>query len=105
MTDLHAREYGDNRPPERYLIERTLAINSKNVDLLNTFSGKTGELITQGVTITRGYIQFYLDKFNELRPGLVSEATKIHLKLPKVLLPKQGAKLEKFAKLIKVLLV
>jgi len=84
VTDLHARDYGNGTlPPERYLIERTIAVNSQKVDLLNTVSGKTGDLISQGVTVTRGTTQFYLDKFNELRPALVSEATKNALEVAK----------------------
>lgn len=84
VTDLYARDNDPTtRSPERYLIERTIAINSKKVDLLNTFSGKTGDLINQGIVITRGYAQYYLDKFNDLRPGLISDATKNALEVAK----------------------
>jgi hypothetical protein len=98
VSDLHARDYGENTPPERYLLERTIAVNSKNVDLLNTFSGKTGELIEQGVTVNRGYIQFYLDKFNELRPGLVSEATKNAFEVAKSFAVETGSEIGKIRK-------
>jgi hypothetical protein len=84
VTDLQAQSYDTGSAPrDRYLIERTIAINSQKVDLLNSVSGKTGELISKGVTITRGTAQYYLDKFNDLRPGLVSEATKNALEVAK----------------------
>ena len=78
VTDLHAREYGGSGPlpPERYLIEYSLFVNSPKVDPLNTLSAKTGELLSQGISISRSETRFYLDKFNDLRPQLIAEATK-----------------------------
>jgi hypothetical protein len=77
VTDLYAREYGpETRPPERYIIEQSIFVNSFKVDKLNTLSAKTGSLISQGVPVARTDTRFYLDKFNELRPKLVEEATK-----------------------------
>lgn len=78
VTDLHAREYGgaDTLSPDRYLIESSVFVNSSKVDALNSLSAKTGGLISQGVSISRSDIRFYLDKFNDLRPVLIAEATK-----------------------------
>lgn len=77
VTDLHAREYGStDTSPDRYLIESSVFVNSIKVDALNSLSAKTGGLISQGVSISRSDIRFYLDKFNDLRPVLIAEATK-----------------------------
>ncbi len=77
VTDLHAREYGSgDLSPERYLIEYSTFVNSPKVDALNILSAKTGELLSQGVSISRSDTRFYLDKFNELRPKLIAESTK-----------------------------
>jgi hypothetical protein len=77
VTDLHAREYGSGETsPDRYLIESSVFVNSVKVDALNSLSAKTGGLISQGVSISRSDIRFYLDKFNDLRPVLIAEATK-----------------------------
>lgn len=77
VTDLHSREYNSGPlPPERYILEYTFFVNSKKVDALNAASGKTGELISQGISLSRSDVKFYLDKFNELRPLLIAEATK-----------------------------
>ncbi len=77
VTDLHAREYGGGSlSPERYLIESILYVNSAKVDNLNQLSAKTGELLTQGVSISGSETRFYLDRFNELRSQLIADATK-----------------------------
>ncbi|HUX80380.1 MAG TPA: SIMPL domain-containing protein [Alphaproteobacteria bacterium] len=77
VTDLHAREYGSgDLSPERYLIEYSIFVNSPKVDILNTLSAKTGELLSQGISISRSETRFYLDRFNDLRPQLIADATK-----------------------------
>lgn len=77
VTDLHAREYGSGAlTPERYVIEYSIFVNSKKVDILNGLSAKTGDLLSQGISISRSNTSFYLDKFNDLRPTLIGEATK-----------------------------
>lgn len=77
VTDLHAREYGSGPlPSERYIIEYSVFVNSSKVDALNALSAKTGALISQDIPISRSEARYYLDKFNALRPELISEATK-----------------------------
>ncbi len=77
VTDLHAREYGSGPlSPDRYLIENSIFINSHKVDALNTISAKTGELLSQGISLSRSETRFYLDRFNDLRPQLIADATK-----------------------------
>jgi hypothetical protein len=77
VTDLHARDYGSGPlSPERYVIEYSIFVNSSRVDALDTLSSKTGELLNQGVSISRSENRFYLDKFNDLRPQLIAESAK-----------------------------
>lgn len=77
VADLRAREYGDgSASPERYAVEYTTYVTSNKVDVLNALSAKTAELINQGVPITRSNVNYYLDKFNDLRPELIAQATK-----------------------------
>lgn len=77
VTDLHAREYGAGPlPPERYSIESSIYVNSFKVDMLDALSRKGAEFINQGVSLIRSTTHYYLDRFNELRPSLVAEATK-----------------------------
>lgn len=78
VVDLHTREYGgaESLSPERYLIESTVFVNSQKVDHLNNLSALTGKLISQNVSVSRSGARFYLDKFNNLRPQLIADATK-----------------------------
>lgn len=77
VTDLHARDYGSGPlSPERYVVEYSIYVNSSKVDVLNALSAKTGELLNQGVSISRSDTRFYLDKFNDLRPHLIAESAK-----------------------------
>jgi hypothetical protein len=77
VVDLHALGYGSAPlPPERYSIENSLYVNSLKVDALAAFSGKVAEFISQGISVTRSDVRYYLDKFNDLRPVLIVEATK-----------------------------
>lgn len=79
VTDLLAREYGSSgntTPPDRFVIEYSIFVNSAKVEALNLLTGKTGELLSQGIAVSRSEIRFYLDKFNQLRPLLIAEATR-----------------------------
>lgn len=77
VTDLHARDYGSGPlSPERYSIESSVLVNSSKVDAFAALSAKTTDLIRQGVSLTRSEVRYYLDRFNELRPGLIAAATK-----------------------------
>ncbi len=99
VTDLHAREYGSGPlSPERYLIEYSVLVNSSQVDLLNALSTKTGELLTQGVSISRSDTRFYLDKFNDLRPPLISAATKNAQEIAESFAKTTGSQLGKIRK-------
>lgn len=78
VVDLFAREYGnaDSLPPQRYVLENSIFVNSLKVDALSQLSTMTGEFIRQDISISRSGARFYLDKFNKLRPQLIVEATK-----------------------------
>src|SRR3989338_5938496 len=94
VTDLHAREWGSGAlPPERYLIEYTLSVNSQKVDGLNSLSAKTGELLSQGISISNSFTNFYLDRFNELRPELIAAATQNALEVAKSFAKTTGSKI------------
>ncbi len=79
LTDFHEPGHGsrsDALSSERYSIGSSVYVTSHNVDLLDTLSRKTGDLINQGVAVTQSNVRYFLDKFNELRPPLIAEATK-----------------------------
>jgi len=95
VTDLQSQSYGSGTlPPERYLVEYTLSVNSPKVEILDSLSGKAGELLKQGITISTTNARFYLDKFNELRPALVEAATKNALEVAKSFAKTTGSNVE-----------
>lgn len=77
VEDLLSRRTGnDPVPPERYQAERKVLLDSRKVDLLSTLSSKVENLVNQGLSISRVDVRYFLDRFNELRPILIEEATK-----------------------------
>ncbi len=78
FTDNQATpQYGNQTTPsERYVINSRIAVDSTKVDTLQALSGKLADLIAQGVPVTSSTLNFYLEKFNNLRPQLIIEATK-----------------------------
>lgn len=95
VTDLHAQSYNSGPlSPERYLIEGSLTVESKNVDQIKKVSEMTGDLIRQGVTLSRSNVEYFLDKFNDLRPALIAESTKNALEVAKGFAKTTGSKVE-----------
>lgn len=78
VVDLLAREYGNvgSPPPQRYVLENSIFVNSLKVDALDQLAKMAGEFIRQDISISRSGARFYLDKFNKLRPELIVEATR-----------------------------
>lgn len=82
VVDKRANPYDNyqqvNTP--RYLVTQIIQIRSNNVDLVQKVSRMTGELLQAGVVISNNEygnpIQFYFTKLNEVKPEMISEATK-----------------------------
>ena len=76
FTDRQAQEYINKDAKNRYYIVAGLKVSSANVDLVAKLPKQTIALAKQGVALDRiSKPRFMLEKFNEMRPGLVSEAT------------------------------
>ena len=86
---------GYYRPEEgmRYTIDQSIIVNSLKVDTLQALPSKTATLITQGVPLMSSTLNFYLDKFNDLRPQLIIEATKNAQKMGESIAKTTGQKL------------
>ncbi len=82
VIDKRANQYDNfqqmNTP--RYLITQIIQIRSSNVDLVQNVSRMTGELLQAGVVISNNEygnpIQYYFTKLNDIKPEMISEATK-----------------------------
>ena len=82
VIDKRANQYENvqqmNTP--RYLITQIIQIRSSNVDLVQKVSRMTGELLQAGVVISNNEygnpIQYYFTRLNDIKPEMISEATK-----------------------------
>ena len=82
VIDKRANQYDNyqqvNTP--RYLVTQIIQIRSMDVDVVQKVSRMTGELLQAGVVISNNEygnpIQFYFTKLNDIKPEMISEATK-----------------------------
>lgn len=83
VTDAFANTYGGDRQVQaRYIVTQTIMVRSPNVDVVMAASAKVGELVSAGVVLSSGRMgygpsgpTFLFTKLNELKPGMIREAT------------------------------
>lgn len=76
VTDTHAREYGsEHLPPNRFILGRSVKIQTTNVDLSHQLATLIGELVSQGINMSAFYTNYRLEKFIDLRPEMLAQAT------------------------------
>lgn len=84
VTDKQANEYGGQNGNERYryIIQQTIEVRSANVDAVQRVSRMTSELLSAGVALSTGAdytgtgLRFIFTKLNDVKPAMLSEATK-----------------------------
>jgi len=82
VLDKKAQQYDNFQQGNafRYLITQNLQIRSNNVDLIQNVSRMTGELLQVGVFLSSSDygnpLQFYFTKLNDIKPEMITEATK-----------------------------
>jgi len=82
VTDKKAQQYDNLQQGNafRYLITQNFQIRSNNVDLIQKVSRMTGELLQVGVFLSSSNygnpLQFYFTKLNDIKPEMITEATK-----------------------------
>ncbi|AIL12981.1 hypothetical protein IM40_04830 [Candidatus Paracaedimonas acanthamoebae] len=76
VNDTHARDWGGQLPPHRFIVDLSLKIITQKVDLIEETSRHLGELIKEGIAISRSDIRYQYTQFRELRPEMLAEATK-----------------------------
>ena len=84
VTDRQANEYmppSNGVMPPRYVVEETLEVRSKNVDLIQKVSRMTDQLLRAGVALSTkndwsgGGLRFIFTKLNDIKPAMLIEAT------------------------------
>ncbi|MDH6312957.1 hypothetical protein M2137_001742 [Parabacteroides sp. PFB2-10] len=80
IIDMQAERYGNNQVPYRYNVTSVLTVTSSKVDLVRKLMTSQSDLLKEGIAISGGdyryTTQFLFTKLNEVKPGMIEEATK-----------------------------
>ena len=76
VSDLEAREWGDNQKPFRYIVNTTITVATTKVEAVNKAIFKQAELLKQGVALDSSYPNYEDASFQQMKPEMMSEAIK-----------------------------
>ena len=76
ISDLEAREWGENNKNFRYIISTTITVATNKVEEVNKAIFKQAELLKQGVAIENGYPDYEYASFQQMKPEMMAEAIK-----------------------------
>ena len=76
VSDLEAREWGDNNKNFRYIISTTITVATNKVEQVNKTIFKQAELLKQGVAIEESHPQYEYASFQQMKPEMMAEAIK-----------------------------
>ena len=76
ISDLEAREWGENNKNFRYIISTTITVATSKVEQVNKAIFKQAELLKQGVAIENGYPDYEYASFQQMKPEMMAEAIK-----------------------------
>lgn len=82
VNDKKAQEYGNPiGDTYRFVIDKIIQVRSSDVDNVQKVSRMTDELLKAGVVISarneyEGSVKFFFTKLNEIKPDMLSEATR-----------------------------
>jgi uncharacterized protein len=79
VTDTQANQYGNNRPPNRYIVQQTVTVHTQDVDKLSSAVEKTADLVKAGIVLEnsgQNSITYKFNGLNSLKPDMITEATR-----------------------------
>ena len=76
VSDLEAREWGDNTKSFRYIISTAITVATSKVEEVNKAIFKQAELLKQGVAIENSDAQYEYASFQQMKPEMMAEAIK-----------------------------
>ena len=76
ISDLEAREWGDNNKNFRYIISTTITVATNKVEQVNKAIFQQAELLKQGVAIENSNAQYEYASFQQMKPEMMAEAIK-----------------------------
>jgi hypothetical protein len=76
ISDLEAREWGDNNKNFRYIVSTNITVATGKVAEVNKAIFKQAELLKQGVAIENSNPQYEYASFQQMKPEMMAEAIK-----------------------------
>ena len=76
ISDLEAREWGDNQKKFRYIVTTAITVTTGKVTEVNKAIFKQAELLKQGVAIENSNPQYEYASFQQMKPEMMAEAIK-----------------------------
>ena len=76
ISDLEAREWGDNNKNFRYIVSTTITVATKKVEEVKKAIFRQAELLKQGVAIETSNADYEYASFQQMKPEMMAEAIK-----------------------------
>ena len=76
ISDLEAREWGENNKNFRYIVSTNITVATGKVKEVNNAIFKQGELLKQGVALENNYPSYEYASFLDMKPEMMQEAIK-----------------------------
>ena len=76
ISDLEAREWGDNNKSFRYIVSTNITVATNKVTEVNKAIFKQAELLKHGVAIDSSFPQYEYASFQQMKPEMMAEAIK-----------------------------
>lgn len=80
LNDLEAREYKDPNQKNRYILNQSISIETKNIDKVEKIVSKMNFLIQKGISIKNSYGEnmpiYIFSKLNDIKSEMIAEATR-----------------------------
>jgi len=78
ITDYQAQNYGNRTPPAHYRAERSITVQSEQVEAVKSAMEAAGGLLGEDVLLAQNYgaeAQFLFTRLNRIKPEMIAEAT------------------------------
>ena len=76
VSDLEAREWGDNNRGFRYIVNTTITVATNKVEQVNKAISNQAELLKQGVALGENTPMYEYASFQQMKPEMMAEAIK-----------------------------
>lgn len=99
ISDRDTQEYGDRDRRNRYLVTNVITVSTPKVDKVLALMASQNELVKDGIVFYTSYDtgtpNFFFEGLNEIKPGMVEEATRNAREVAKKFAEDSGSRLGK----------